>query len=54
VGISILKSKHDTAMDSLQLRNGTGEFVFWSAQDPNYPVQIRRRENFETFRMLTA
>lgn len=54
VGISILKSKPDTAMDVLQFRNGTGEFVFWSAQDPNYAVQIRRGENFEIFRMLDS
>lgn len=54
VGISILKSKPDTVMDSLQFRNGTGEFVFWSAQDPNYLVQIRRGENFETFKMLDS
>ena len=54
VGISILKSKPDTVMDSLQFRSGTGEFVFWSAQDPNYPVQIRRGENFETFKMLDS
>ncbi|KAH0838891.1 hypothetical protein J3R83DRAFT_7318 [Lanmaoa asiatica] len=54
VGISILKSKPDTVMDSLQFRNGTGEFVFWSAQDPNFAVQIRRGENSETFRMLES
>ncbi|KAG8220614.1 hypothetical protein J3R82DRAFT_2867 [Butyriboletus roseoflavus] len=54
VGISILKSKPDTVMDSLQFRNGTGEFVFWSAQDPNYAVQIRRGENFEIFKMLDS
>ena len=54
VGISILKSKPDTVMDALQFRNGTGEFVFWSAQDPNYPVQIRRGDNFEMFKMLDS
>ena len=37
VRISILKSKPDTVMYSLQFCNGTGEFVFWSAQDSNYP-----------------
>ncbi|CAK5268665.1 unnamed protein product [Mycena citricolor] len=35
-GISILKSRPDPLLDSLQFRNGTGEFVFWSAQDPGY------------------
>ena len=54
IGISILKSKPDTVMDSLQFRNGTGEFVFWSAQDPNYPLQIRRGDNFEAFKMLDS
>lgn len=54
VGISILKSKPDAVMDSLQFRNGTGEFVFWSAQDPSYAVQIRRGENLETFKMLDS
>ena len=54
VGISILKSKLDTVMDRLQFRNGTGEFVFWSAQDPNYAVQIRRGDNFETYKMLDS
>ena len=41
-------------MDQLQFRNGTGEFVFWSAQDPNYAVQIRRGDNFETYKMLDS
>ncbi|KAF8548664.1 hypothetical protein OG21DRAFT_1489208 [Imleria badia] len=54
VGISILKSKPDTVMDALQFRNGTGEFVFWSSQDPNYPVQIRRGDNFDMFKMLDS
>ena len=53
-GILILKSKPDTVMDQLQFRNGTGEFVFWSAQDPNYAVQIRHRDNFETYKMLDS
>lgn len=26
----------DPLLDSLQFRNGTGEFVFWSAQDSGY------------------
>ena len=54
MGISILKSKPDTVMDQLQFRNGTGEFMFWSAQDPNYAVQIRRGDNFETYKMLDS
>lgn len=35
-GITILKSKPDPQMDALQFKMGTGEFVFWSAQDPAY------------------
>jgi len=40
-GISILKSKADPLLESLQFRNGTGEFVFWSAQDSAYSVALR-------------
>ncbi len=35
-GISILKSKSDPLLDSLLINNGTGELVFWGAQDPGY------------------
>jgi E3 ubiquitin-protein ligase UBR1 len=35
-GISILKSKSDPLLDSLLINNGTGELVFWGAQDPSY------------------
>ncbi|TFK47973.1 hypothetical protein OE88DRAFT_1704965 [Heliocybe sulcata] len=54
-GISILKSKPDPLLDSLQFRNGTGEFVFWAAQDPGYPPYSRvydRWENAELHRMV--
>ncbi|KAF4566585.1 hypothetical protein EYR36_012016 [Pleurotus pulmonarius] len=40
-GIGILKSKPDPQMESLQFRNGTGEFVFWSAQDIGYASALR-------------
>ncbi|KAL4064755.1 hypothetical protein V8B97DRAFT_1875789 [Scleroderma yunnanense] len=53
-GISILKSKPDPVMDSLQFRNGTGEFVFWSAQDPNYMSHSRRPEAAEMYKMLDS
>jgi E3 ubiquitin-protein ligase UBR1 len=46
-GISILKSKPDTLLDSLQLRNGTGEFVFWSAQDSGYASAMRNMDRWE-------
>jgi E3 ubiquitin-protein ligase UBR1 len=54
-GISILKSKPDSLLDSLQFRNGTGEFVFWSAQDSGYAAAMRntdRWENVETAKMV--
>lgn len=41
-------------MDSLQFRNGTGEFVFWSAQDPNYLNHMRRSEVAEAHKMLDS
>jgi E3 ubiquitin-protein ligase UBR1 len=40
-GINILKSKPDPLLESLQIRNGTGEFVFWAAQDPGYSSAVR-------------
>ncbi|KAJ7086018.1 hypothetical protein B0H15DRAFT_844990 [Mycena belliarum] len=46
-GISILKSKPDPLLDSLQFRNGTGEFVFWSAQDSGYNSAMRSTERWE-------
>ncbi|KAF7295603.1 E3 ubiquitin-protein ligase [Mycena indigotica] len=46
-GIGILKSKPDPLLDSLQFRNGTGEFVFWSAQDPGYNTTMRSTDRWE-------
>ncbi|KAF9259157.1 hypothetical protein L218DRAFT_981591 [Marasmius fiardii PR-910] len=46
-GISILKSKPDPQLESLQFRNGTGEFVFWSAQDPGYTSIFRNQEKVD-------
>ena len=40
-GIHILKSKPDL-LEWLQFRNGTGEFVFWTAQDPGYASIVRK------------
>ena len=40
-GIGILKSKPDPHLESLQFRSGTGEFVFWCAQDPAYQSYMR-------------
>ncbi|KAJ7596572.1 hypothetical protein C8J56DRAFT_850021 [Mycena floridula] len=54
-GISILKSKPDTHLESLQFRNGTGEFIFWSAQDSGYPTAMRnsdRWEGMDTVKMI--
>lgn len=50
----MLTFKPDMVMDSLLLRSGMGELVFWSVQDPNYPVDIRRGGKFETFKMLDS
>ncbi|KAL1733010.1 hypothetical protein EV714DRAFT_205521 [Schizophyllum commune] len=53
--ISILKSKPDPQLESLQFRNGTGEFVFWAAQDPAYSTAIRAADKpdaAETHKML--
>ena len=41
-GIHILKSRPDPLMDSLQTRNGTGEFCFWAAQDPGYASVVKK------------
>ena len=46
-GIHILKSKPDPLLESLQFRNGTGEFVFWSAQDPGYASVVRKNGDKE-------
>ncbi|KAF7365509.1 E3 ubiquitin-protein ligase [Mycena venus] len=46
-GIGILKSKPDPLLDSLQFRNGTGEFVFWSAQDSGYSSAMRGTDRWE-------
>ena len=43
-GISILKSKPDPQLELLQSRNGTGEFVFWGAQDIGYTNAMRLSE----------
>lgn len=36
MGITILKSKPDHQLDASQSKTGTGEFVFWAAQDAGY------------------
>ncbi|KIY52668.1 hypothetical protein FISHEDRAFT_34734 [Fistulina hepatica ATCC 64428] len=46
-GIGILKSKPDSLLESLQNRNGTGEFCFWAAQDPDYVNTMRSVERWE-------
>lgn len=51
-GISVLKSKPDSVMDGLQFRSGTGEFVFWSAQDPGYGAAVRKPEAAASTKML--
>ena len=54
-GISILKSKADPTLEQLQFRNGSGEFVFWAAQDPAYqPFQRapEQRDSMEVHKMV--
>jgi len=46
-GIHILKSKPDPLLESLQFRDGTGEFVFWSAQDPGYASALKKHTEKE-------
>jgi len=45
-GINILKSKPDPLMDSLQFKNGTGEFVFWGVQDSGYAAALRNSDRW--------
>ncbi|KAH9920331.1 uncharacterized protein B0H18DRAFT_1086433 [Fomitopsis serialis] len=54
-GISILKSKADPVLEQLQFRNGSGEFVFWAAQDPAYQSFQRapeQRDPIEVHKMV--
>ncbi|KAM5534387.1 hypothetical protein V8D89_011980 [Ganoderma adspersum] len=54
-GISILKSKPDPILESLQFRTGTGEFVFWAAQDSAYQSHLRvadRPDSTELHKMV--
>ncbi|KZT09063.1 uncharacterized protein LAESUDRAFT_723368 [Laetiporus sulphureus 93-53] len=54
-GISILKSKADPVLESLQFRSGSGEFVFWAAQDTMYQTFVRipdSPDNIEVHKMV--
>ncbi|GBE78568.1 hypothetical protein SCP_0114570 [Sparassis crispa] len=56
-GINILKSKPDPVLESLQFRSGTGEFVFWSAQDLGFQSFMRILDrpgpvNTDTYKMV--
>ncbi|TFY79159.1 hypothetical protein EWM64_g4852 [Hericium alpestre] len=50
-GISILKSKSDPLLDSLLVRNGTGELVFWGAQDSGYVSFFRSTDKWSEWDM---
>lgn len=54
VGITILKSKPDPQLDALQSKTGTGEFVFWAAQDSGYVpfAKAYNADNMEWHKML--
>ncbi|KAG2747801.1 hypothetical protein P692DRAFT_20575674 [Suillus brevipes Sb2] len=49
---SILKSKPNSVTDGLQFRSGTGEFMFWSAQDPCCGATVRKPEAVASTKML--
>lgn len=54
-GISILKSKPDPALEAQQFRTGTGEFLFWAAQDSAYQSHLRvndRPDSTELHKMV--
>ncbi|KDQ17558.1 hypothetical protein BOTBODRAFT_185706 [Botryobasidium botryosum FD-172 SS1] len=54
VGIEALKAPLDRKLAALQYPNGTGEFVFWSAEDSDYP---RPRDDLgwdDGYKMLTT
>ncbi|THH04445.1 hypothetical protein EW145_g5517 [Phellinidium pouzarii] len=48
VGITILKSKPDPQLDALQVKTGTGEFVFWAAQDTGYVPYAKSEQGDNT------
>ena len=54
VGITILKSKPDPQLDALQAKTGTGEFVFWAAQDSGYIPFVKSDQGFDVdyYKML--
>ena len=54
-GISILKSRPDPVLEAQQFRNGTGEFLFWAAQDSAYQSHLRindRPDSTELHKMV--
>lgn len=54
VGITILKSKPDPQLDASQAKTGTGEFVFWAAQDSGYIPFGKSAQDFDVdyYKML--
>ncbi|KIJ45203.1 hypothetical protein M422DRAFT_30047 [Sphaerobolus stellatus SS14] len=46
-GINLLKSAPDRLLESLHFKSGSGEFVFWTAQDTGYPGFPRHQDRIE-------
>ena len=46
-GINLLRSSPDRLLESLQFKSGTGEFVFWTAQDSGYPPFPKHPERID-------
>ncbi|KAF8584966.1 hypothetical protein K439DRAFT_1633097 [Ramaria rubella] len=46
-GINLLRSAPDRLLESLQFKSGTGEFVFWTAQDSGYYPYPKHSERFD-------
>lgn len=46
-GINLLRSAPDRLMESLHFKSGSGEFVFWTAQDLGYQSYPRHTDRFD-------
>ncbi|GJJ13832.1 hypothetical protein Clacol_008089 [Clathrus columnatus] len=46
-GINLLRSTPDRLMESLHFKSGSGEFVFWTAQDFGYQSYPRNADRFD-------
>ncbi|KAF8525093.1 hypothetical protein BU17DRAFT_41819 [Hysterangium stoloniferum] len=54
-GINLLRSTPDRLLESLHFKSGSGEFVFWAAQDfgyPSFPRHPERIDPLDTHKMV--